>query len=280
MSTILVSGVPVDAPGLAASWHRRYQLVDVEQRAPGTWVRSIVLTGTRDARPKVLPGVGPSSAQWLDSGGHFLVGLDGRVHQAADPLAEAVPCCPGLDPVSVGVVLEQGQGGEMREGQLGAAVALLDLLTRQLVTDAEGRTLSVLRQIPHDYVGPLRRFGDAEGVGGYSGIIGRRDASRASGRGDPGDAVFYRLGAAGYDVRNLGLSEDRDAARRVQRAAGIAPADGLLGPESRRALEAQGYPHGQLVWRPGDDPRPAHLQELVEEDGESGDDGAEGGAAG
>ena len=233
---------------------------DARPRPTSTWIHAIVLHSTRgvpggeDHRPqKILPGLGPStdggqrvarfwSRDGRQAGAHLVVDFDGTVWQTCDLVTVAAYHCPGWNQASIGIELVQGRDAELYEGQLDACVRLVDWLTRRF---------SIQRQIPHQYVGPIRRFID-HGPDDVVGVVGHRDCARNRGPGDPGSRIFYALGRAGYEPLNFELAEDRDETRRRQRTLGMANADGIAGPKTVAALKAAGYARGLWVRRPGD----------------------------
>jgi hypothetical protein len=231
---------------------RRTRALDDSPRAI-IWHSTKGLPHDREDPPaQVLPGAGATHGPrqcsyevWDHAercpGAHAVVDHDGHVYQVADPLLDTTSWCPAWSRWAVNVALYQGRAGETHETQLAAAVLLTDLLTRHL---------SVQRQIPHQYLGPIPRLASA--ASDVVGVFGHRDASKIRGPGDPGSPLFYRLGMAGYDVVDYSLMGDRSLWVRRQRQHGIEPDDGIAGPETVAALKGAGVPHGVWVRRPGD----------------------------
>jgi hypothetical protein len=229
-----------------------------------TWIRQIVLHTTKgipggdDQRPQdIRAGLGPATdageavARWWSkdptpAGAHLVVDFDGRIYCCCDLFTEAAQHAKHANQTSVGIEIYQGREAELYEGQLDVVVRLCDALTRRF---------GIQRQIPHRYLGPVRRLMDS--VEDVVGVIGHRDLDRARGAGDPGSAVFYRLGLAGYEPWDFSLSEERDVWRRRQRDLGIDPADGIAGPVTVSRLREKGHAHGLWVSRPGDEGAPA-----------------------
>lgn len=225
-----------------------------------TWIRQIVLHTTRgipggnDQRPQdIRPGLGPPvgagerAARWWSkdptaAGAHLVVDHDGHVFCCVDLIREAAQHASQANQTSVGIEIYQGKDAELYEGQLGAVVRLVDWLTLRL---------GIQRQIPHRYLGPVRRLLDD--LSDVVGVLGHRDLSRNRGAGDPGSAVFYRLGMALYDPMDFSISEDRDIWRRRQREMGMAQADGIPGPKTVARLKEKSRPTGIWVRRPIDD---------------------------
>jgi len=168
-------------------------------------VRAIVLhTVTGQPRqPPVLPGGLPSTraealaryqaATTRQVSWHLTVDLDGTVVQSADPATWTCWHAGGVNPWTVGIELCQGPGGALYEVQLSAMVALVSLLCDAL---AIPRRLPVRAAsgLPHGGVIP-RLEGNAAV---WPGVFGHRNQTHARGHGDPGDAPFAALLAAGF----------------------------------------------------------------------------------
>ncbi|WP_394825044.1 peptidoglycan recognition family protein [Pendulispora albinea] len=212
MPGLILDGVAELVPGLEClSWHDDPALrlkigEDGARRPPGTWIRALVLHTTRgipggtDRRQqKILPGLGPArgtarsvnswwSTNGKSAGAHLVVDFDGAVACLADLVTEQAYHATSVNPHTIGIEIAQGSDAELYEGQLNAVVRLVDWLTERF---------SIPRQIPDRYRGPLPvlQHGGRDVVGVY----GHRDQSAARGAGDPGDAVFEHLAAAGYE---------------------------------------------------------------------------------
>lgn len=265
-SGFVIDGKRIRVAGLdVTSWQDdpRLRLVmgeDGSRRKPSAWIRAVVLHTTKGLRGGApLPGFGrPVSAglrcarYWSTdgrrAGAHIVVDHDGAVTCLADLALEVANHCPEWNAHSVGIELYQGAKGELYEGQLDVCVAVCDFLTR---------TFGIQRQIPHQYLGALARFlpGDSSVVG----VIGHRDAAKNRDWGDPGNAIFNRLGLAGYESLNFDAREDLDVWRRRQRDLGIPKGDGIPGPRTITVLRELGRPHGMWVPRPGDLPESVRL---------------------
>ncbi len=233
---------------------------DFRDRQRENWIRQLVLHTTKgipggsDQRPQdIRPGFGPAvnagelCSRWWSkdpqpAGAHLVVDHDGRIYCCVDLHREAAQHASHANQTSIGIEMYQGRGAELYEGQLGVTVKLCDFLTRRF---------GIQRQVPHRYLGPVRRL--LEDVKDVVGILGHRELSRQRGRGDPGSAIIDRLGLAGYEPLDFELSQDRDVWRRRQREKAIEPADGIPGPATVARLRAKGYRHGLWVSRPGDE---------------------------
>lgn len=277
---IIVSGVAVQAPGLDVTNYRDLPELaltpgeDMIDRPVGTRVMHVVLHTTKGLAGEpggARPGFGPPvdaglrcSRLWStdarNAGAHLVVDQDGKIFQCADLQRHEAYHCPGFNKNGIGIELFQGRSGEVYEGAVSVLVRLCDWISL---------TFGVQRQIPHRYVGPIRRFTEPGGAKDVVGFIGHRDAARNRGVGDPGNIVFNRLGQAGYESVNFDARDEMDLWRRRQRDLGIT-ADGIPGPQTIEALKAapsirglQGpRPAGLWTVRPGDPggpPLPAPL---------------------
>lgn len=225
----------------------------------GEWIRGIVLHTTKgipggtDRRPqRILPGLGSSvdaghrSANcWASDGraasAHLIVDFDGTVSCCAD-LERTIAYHAGpVNKGTIGVEIYQGSNAELYSGQLDVVVLLVDWLTRRF---------GIQRQMPAGYLGPVERL--ELGADNFVGVFGHRDASGNRGRGDPGDEIFTRLRAAGYEAWDIDSQRDITAWKGRQAELGLSPVDGIPGPKTVMALAAAGHPSGQWVRRPGD----------------------------
>jgi N-acetylmuramoyl-L-alanine amidase len=229
------------------------------------WVRGIVLHTTKgipgghDKRPQVIrPGLGTDrgddikvakfwSTEARPSGAHLVVDRDGSIVCLADLLLEAAYHAGPVNDVTIGIEIYQGSDAELYDGQLEVVVRLVDWLTRRF---------GIQRQIPHHYGGhPITRL--AAGGRNLVGVYGHRDVTDRRGAGDPGDEIFRRLAAAGYERWDFGAMSDLLAwrERQVALAAESHQAldiDGIPGRGTRDVLASLGRPHGLWVHRPGD----------------------------
>lgn len=242
---------------------------DKRPRSPHErWVHLVVvhttkgIPGGKDDRPQVIrPGFGPTAdrAQRLirfwtgedrGAGAHLVVDFDGQIACTCDLALDAAYHAGAANGVSIGIEVVQGGDAELYEEQLNVTVRLIDALTA---------LFRIQRQIPHAYVGPSQRL--MASVADVVGVVGHRDLTSNRGRGDPGNAVFNRLGTAGYEPLDLDRGIEREEWRRRQRDLGVSPPDGIAGPGTVAALAKADYvkgiagtrPLGLWVARPGDD---------------------------
>lgn len=272
MPGFVINGKQVDVPGLRIiNWFdnpkMRLRVGDDCRKRFHTpaWVRAICLHTTKGwpdhQNPKpmqVLPGFGPSvhkaeatvnfwSTSPVKAGAHLVIDFDGTVVCCADLATEAAYHAGEVNEVTIGIEIYQGGNAELYEGQLDTVVQVCDALTR---------IFGIQRQCQKFYHEghPVPRI--ATGAADVVGVYGHRDVTTNRGTADPGDPVFKKLLAAGYEGFDYGAHEDLDAWRPRQfnlKQKGLdVSVDGVAGPGTVAALKAVGYPHGLWVKRPGD----------------------------
>ena len=196
------------------------------------------------------------------SGSQLVVDFDGRIYCAGDLTRCAAYHAQAINQRAVGVEMCTRPDGGIYEATLDASAALVAALTHS------GGPVSGLLPIPAQmprgpYRGqPLRRLeiGGVRGVqtdgSGLCGVIGHRDQTGRRGRGDPGDAIWQRLAALGFEGMAYDLGEDLDLGKRRQRALNTLDAragltwsplvvDGVCGGASIAAMRR----HGLKRWR-------------------------------
>jgi hypothetical protein len=268
---LIINGSDEDVPGLTIeNWRTNRQLprlkVGEDCRARFTrWVRGIVLHTTRgipggsDLRPQVIKsGLGPDAKGdfgtarfWATcsehAGAHLVVDFDGSIVCLADLLTETAFHAGEVNEVTIGIEIFQGGDGELYEGQLDTVVRLVDFLTRRF-------------KIQRQFHGPYKRAPVPRmAMGGQDvvGIYGHRDVTTNRGEGDPGDAIFETLGAAGYESFDYAIDWDKTIWRQRQEQLNTdfglgLPVDGIAGQGTVAGLIASGRPAGLWVSRPGD----------------------------
>jgi hypothetical protein len=272
---VVIDGVVEAVPGVSVvDWlgDRTLPRLKVREdcRARYTrWIRGIVLHTTKgipggtDHRPQVIkPGLGPNrkgdyatARYWAttakQSGAHLVVDFDGSVVCLADLLTEASYHAGEVNEVSIGIEIYQGDEAELYAGQLDAVVRLLDFLTRRF---------KIQRQLQYPYRGgPVPRI--AAGAQDVVGIYGHRDVTTNRGAGDPGDAVFEALFAAGYERFDFSANTDKAAWRQRQETLNTNHGTGLIVngiPDQLTvaALIASGRTTGLWLARPSDPAQP------------------------
>lgn len=207
--SLVISGRRVDVQGLRIlSWHDDPQLrlrmgQDGRLRTVGARIRQIVLhttkgiPGGQDQRPQlILPGrgeggQGPRVARFwstspVQAGAHLVVDHDGVICCLADLQDEAAFHAGTANGNSIGIEMYQGSRAELYTQQLDQVVVLVRYLCAHF---------GLPTQMPGPYKGHPRL-----GVRAFCGVIGHRDVSENRGAGDPGDEIFRRLGAAGFEA--------------------------------------------------------------------------------
>lgn len=209
--SLVIDGQRIETPGIeTVCWlddPRRAPLVR-DGRARRTAPTAVVLhTVTGQPRdPVVLPGLsGPSTraeryaayqaTTTRDVSWHLTIDTDGTVLQQADLVRWSCWHAGPVNGWTLGVELVQAPAGALYEGQLTTLVTLLDLVC--------GR-LAIPRRVPVAAPGvPLRGVARAlsgtPGLPPWAGVLGHRNVTSGRGPGDPGDAVFRALLAAGYE---------------------------------------------------------------------------------
>ena len=154
-------------------------------------------------QPTVQPGSRPSShAETLARyqattarkvSWHYTVDTDGTVVQSADPASWACWHAGGVNAWTVGIELCQGPAGELYDVQMSAMVALVEHLCSAFGIERRYPTRSATG-LPHG--SPIPRLTGAARP--WSGVFGHRNQTADRGHGDPGDAPFLALAAAGF----------------------------------------------------------------------------------
>ena len=223
------------------------------------WVRNICLHTTHGTAPQpIRPGHGAPTdfdhsaavanlLYWRRSpeyaGAHLLIDYDMTVYCVADLLTAATYHAGPVNEVSIGIEHVQHPDGSLNADCLDVEVKLIDWLTKRF---------SIQRQVTDTYSGkPIPRI--AHGAQDVVGIYGHRDVTTSRGLGDPGNEIFTRLKAAGYehvDFQNVDLTIWK--ARQLSLGIPAADCDGVPGPKTIAALKAVGKKQGLWVERPGD----------------------------
>lgn len=267
---LVINGQIHEAPGLRAlSWLDQPLLrltmhEDCRERYT-RWVRNITLHTTkgipysRDPRPqRILPGLGPDAGgdirvarSWASNskraGAHLVVDFDGSVACLEDLATVAAYHAGEVNEVSIGIEIYQGDEAELYDGQLDAVVRLLDCITR---------LMGIQRQIQWPrHRRPAPRI--AAGAQTVVGIYGHCDVTTNRGPGDPGEAIFEKLRAAGYEPLDFtsgqDLAEWKDRQAQLNQDFDVKLAlDGIPGPLTVAALRRAGRAHGLWVTRPDD----------------------------
>jgi len=274
-SGLLLGGQLVPTPGVTVippasyggpSWCR-LDPGDYMARPGGVQLVVIHTTGGRWPQ-RLVSGAGPSGharqvlEMWsgADRGGGerahsaapLVVDHDGTVYCAADILRCAAYHATAVNARAVGIEMSTFPDGSITTAALAATAQLCALLTWSGADG--GGLLSIPAQMPGaPYRGaPLRRLelGGRQTDGrDVVGVIGHRDQTAQRGAGDPGDAIWTRLAALGFEAVDYDSGQDLDLGRARQRwlvAHGAAlTVDGIVGPASLAAARAQRF----VRWR-------------------------------
>jgi hypothetical protein len=175
-----------------------------------------------------------------NAGAHLVVNFDGSVVNTADLQTEQTYHAGTVNDVTVGIEICQKADGSLYSVQLDFVVRLIDWITA---------TMGIQRQFHDPYHGgPVERIH----AGGHDvcGVYAHRDQTSNRGRGDPGDEIFARLFAAGYERFDCAAGIDLAVWKTRQQQLGLPTVDGVPGPETCRALAAKGFASGMWVARP------------------------------
>ncbi len=208
--SLVIEDVDVEVPGLkSVSWRADPRLRlkmgnDGRRRRTDEHVKHVVLHTTRgipggsDQRPQVIhPGIGPdgTSAEnnaiyWARApscaGAHLVVDFDGSIVCTADLAKEVSYHAGAINGESIGIEIVQGSDAGLYDGQLDAVRVLCEFLAARF---ALARTVQW----------PYRRAGAP-----VAAFLGHRDLTESRGLGDPGDAIYQKLLAAGYTAIDRG----------------------------------------------------------------------------
>lgn len=229
---------------------------DYRPRPLGTWVRQVIVHTTKGDWPQTIrPGAGPGGRAktvadfWrgdpVHSAAQLVVDTDGTVACLCDLEAAEAYHAEGSNPWSVGIELYQEAAGVLYQATLDAGVKLVLALCGAfgIPPQIHARTYgnAPLARMETGS-GPTRRqLGGPDCVG----IFGHRDNTSERGRGDPGDAIYSMLIAAGAEGLDFSIGEDLAVNRRRQAALNARgeqlAVDGLVGPSSLAAAARQGF---------------------------------------
>lgn len=233
-----------------------------------TWVRQIILHTTKGIWPQsVRAGSGPGGGGkivgdfWRDDPAHsaaqLVVDTDGSVVCLCDLARVAAYHAEGSNGWSIGIEMYQLGDGGIYEATLIATTLLVMALTW---SGGPRALFPIPAQMPSGYHNrPIRRMeavlgGVRRNLGGPDcvGVFGHRHNTGGRGRGDPGDEIFARLGAVGFESHDYDQSEDRELGMQRQLVLNAADArmglrfrplaaDGVCGPASLAAMRRHGY---------------------------------------
>ncbi len=234
-----------------------------------TWVRQVIVHTTGGNWPQpIRPGGGnPGHAKQIadmwrgaDRGGgekvhsaaQIIVDFDGSIACLCDLARIAAYHAEGSNGWSIGIEMSTMPDGSIYSATLDATVMLLEALT---LSGKPGSGLfPIPSQIPKQpYKNqPLLRIETGTGatrhnLGGPDcvGVFGHRDNTSNRGFGDPGDEIFKRLIAVGFEAVDFDLKQDIALGRQRQAALNAGgeslTVDGIVGPASISAMRRHGF---------------------------------------
>lgn len=273
---LLINGVLRKVPGLTIippashggpSW-AQLGIDDYKPRST-TWVRQVLVHTTKGIYPQhEIPGTGPGGAAktvadfWADpahSAAQIVVDTDGSIVCLCDLGTMSALHAEASNPWSNGIEMYQLSDGGIYQATLEATVRLIIALT------LSGAPVSGLFPIPAQLPRlpyrnrPLARMETGTGstrkqLGGpdLCGVFGHRDNTERRGQGDPGDLIYHRLGAMGFEQLNFDAGEDIAVGKARQAALNAHDdatgytgkrlvVDGVCGPASVAAMQRQGF---------------------------------------
>jgi len=246
---------PAGMPGNGPHWA---ELEPGDYRARSTeWIRQVIVHSTKGIWPqRVVPGAGPPGRAevvadfWRSDPAHsaaqLVVDLDGTVVCLCDLARVEAYHAEASNPWSIGIEMYQLGDGGIYDATLTATASLIAWLCKHL---------GIPEQMPRGPYrnAPLRRMEMGSGStrqqsGGPNcvGVFGHRDNTERRGRGDPGDEIWRRLAALGFEGWDYDAGEDLQTARRRQRilkarGADIGDIDGVVGPRTMAAMREQRF---------------------------------------
>lgn len=224
---------------------------------PTSWVHQIIAHTTKGNWPqRVIPGAGPAGSAkvvadfWRADAAHsaaqIVIDVDGSVVCLCDLARIAAYHAEGSNPWSIGIEHYQLADGGVYSATWQAGAILIEFLCEQF---------SIPTQIPR---GPYRnrpllrmesttRADGRHNTGGATlvGVFGHRDNTGNRGAGDPGDELFIRLAARGFErvdfdqLEDITKGKDRQAALNARGESLIV--DGIVGPSSMAAMRRHGF---------------------------------------
>jgi hypothetical protein len=230
------------------------------RRRPALWIRQVLVhsTGGRWPQP-IIPGAGPGgeaarladvwSTDPVHSAAQLVVDSAGAVACLCDLGTTMAYHAEGSNPWSVGIEMFQHPDGAIYQATIDATaklcIALCDALGIPPQIDSRSYTGAPLARMETG-TGALRHNSGGPDV---VGIMGHRDNTSERGRGDPGDAIYAALLAAGAEALDFGRGEDLATSRLRQialnRRGEQLVVDGIAGPASMAAARR----HGLARWR-------------------------------
>jgi hypothetical protein len=227
---------------------------------PTRWVRQVIVHTTKGLWPQpVSPGAGnrQHAAQvanmWREdpvhSAAQIIVDSDGSVACLCDLARIASYHAEGSNPWSIGIEMYQEVDGSVYEATLSATAILVKALCESFGIP-EQFPCGPYRSVPLARM-EVQRDGRRHQLGGPDvvGVLGHRNNTSARGRGDPGDEIWLRLAALGFEALDYDAGEDLAVGKQRQAVLNAhgerLVVDGLVGPASMAAARRQGF----VRWR-------------------------------
>lgn len=256
---LILNGVAKEVPGLVTTNWRddasiRLRVGNDGRSRPKPRIRRIFIHSTegipggRDQRPQViLPEFGPDGKAaednarfWRRNAGqaaaHLVVDRDRSVIQTCDLVSEVAYHVPGASFDSIGIEIVQfKRDASIYQGQLDATAQLVKWLCAEL---------GIQFQTHWPYRVGSKRLNLAA-YQGPVGVFGHYQCDQGRGIGDPGDAMWLALEAAGVEKFDFFSDTPKKTWEARQRDLGVL-ADGDPGPSTVAALKARGYRDG--IW--------------------------------
>lgn len=253
MSGLLIAGTLHAVPGVnvigphEAKWSH---LSPGDGRTRRARAQIVMLHTTKGEWPQVIiPGKGPAgraqrtAEMWSNdptySGAHIVVGSDGESACLADLAAVCAYHATVSNDLAIGIEIYQERAGVIYQAALDATVRICNVIAEHCAIPRQYPRRAYLNR-------PLSRM--LNGGKDCYGFFGHRDNTDRRGRGDPGDAIFEALRAAGFQGLDIEAREDLMVWRRRQerlKALGERiTADGLPGPGTMAAMRRRGFADG------------------------------------
>ena len=241
------------------------------------WIRGIVVHTNRGMEAgQIVPGgkdmgrdialARYQASSTRVAGWDYTVDTDGSIAVSGDPFDMYTYHAGTVNSYTVGIEMVQdtNKPWNLYQDGIDSTVLLLDYLTarlgiqRQIMCWDSTSNKFVTGVIPGRLQGPYDRKSKRNKPptgGDVVGIYGHRNITTNKGSGDPGNAIFDALRAAGYELMDVGKKQDIEIWKERQKALGLSPdlCNGVPGPETRRALALTGKSYGMWVSRPMDE---------------------------
>lgn len=257
MSGLLFDGRVVPVPGvdvISPNETEWAHLSSGDGRARHGVPQMFILHTTKGEWPqRIIDGAGPpgrcqrTAEMWLKdptySGAHGVTGSDGKAACLADIIRRCAYHATFSNDRAGGWEIYQEPGGVIYRAAIDATVKICEVVADVAM---------IPRQVPRrPYLGhPLARMLKAnDGGRDVYGFLGHRDNTEDRGKGDPGEAIFLALIAAGFEPLDFAAGEDLAIWKRRQALLNAMGeklvVDGLPGYNTMKALRRRGFRCGR-----------------------------------